>query len=443
MAKPIVAIVGRPNVGKSTLFNKLTGQRLAIVEDTPGVTRDRIFCDCEWCGHKFLLVDTGGIEPNIDDGLLAHMREQAQIAIDSADCIIMVGEIGAGVTAQDQDIAGMLMRSGKPVILAVNKCDKVGEPPMELYDFYSLGIGDIVPISSVHGHGTGDLLDTVCENLHFDDNDEEEEDRIPVAVIGRPNVGKSSLINHILGENRLIVANEAGTTRDAIDTMVENQYGKFIFTDTAGLRKRGKVESGVEHYSVLRSLAAVERSRVCVIMIDATVGFTEQDSKVAGYAHDQGKACIIAVNKWDAVEKDSYTMDKMRKQLEEDFSFMSYAPILFISAKTGQRLDKLFETIQYVDVQNGTRIPTGALNEMLARSTARVQPPSDKGKRLKIFYITQSSTRPPTFVAFVNQKALFHFSYQRYIENQIRENFGLTGTPMRLLIREHGDGSAR
>ena len=443
MAKPIVAIVGRPNVGKSTLFNKLTGQRLAIVEDTPGVTRDRIFCDCEWCGHKFLLVDTGGIEPNIDDGLLAHMREQAQIAIDSADCIIMVGEIGAGVTAQDQDIAGMLMRSGKPVILAVNKCDKVGEPPMELYDFYSLGIGDIVPISSVHGHGTGDLLDTVCENLHFDDNDEEEEDRIPVAVIGRPNVGKSSLINHILGENRLIVANEAGTTRDAIDTMVENQYGKFIFTDTAGLRKRGKVESGVERYSVLRSLAAVERSRVCVIMIDATVGFTEQDSKVAGYAHDQGKACIIAVNKWDAVEKDSYTMDKMRKQLEEDFSFMSYAPILFISAKTGQRLDKLFETIQYVDVQNGTRIPTGALNEMLARSTARVQPPSDKGKRLKIFYITQSSTRPPTFVAFVNQKALFHFPYQRYIENQIRENFGLTGTPMRLLIREHGDGSAR
>ena len=443
MAKPIVAIVGRPNVGKSTLFNKLTGQRLAIVEDTPGVTRDRIFCDCEWCGHKFLLVDTGGIEPNIDDGLLAHMREQAQIAIDSADCIIMVGEIGAGVTAQDQDIAGMLMRSGKPVVLAVNKCDKVGEPPMELYDFYSLGIGDIVPISSVHGHGTGDLLDTVCENLHFDDNDEEEEDRIPVAVIGRPNVGKSSLINHILGENRLIVANEAGTTRDAIDTMVENQYGKFIFTDTAGLRKRGKVESGVERYSVLRSLAAVERSRVCVIMIDATVGFTEQDSKVAGYAHDQGKACIIAVNKWDAVEKDSYTMDKMRKQLEEGFSFMSYAPILFISAKTGQRLDKLFETIQYVDVQNGTRIPTGALNEMLARSTARVQPPSDKGKRLKIFYITQSSTRPPTFVAFVNQKALFHFSYQRYIENQIRENFGLTGTPMRLLIREHGDGSAR
>ena len=443
MGKPIVAIVGRPNVGKSTLFNKLVGQRLAIVEDTPGVTRDRLYGNCEWQDHRFLLIDTGGIEPKADDVLLRHMRGQAQLAIDTADAILFVTDIRSGVTAQDQDIAAMLMRSGKPVVLAVNKCDKVGEPPMELYDFYSLGIGDIVPISSVHGHGTGDLLDTVCENLLFDDNDEEEEDRIPVAVIGRPNVGKSSLINHILGENRLIVANEAGTTRDAIDTMVENQYGKFIFTDTAGLRKRGKVESGVERYSVLRSLAAVERSRVCVIMIDATVGFTEQDSKVAGYAHDQGKACIIAVNKWDAVEKDSYTMDKMRKQLEEDFSFMSYAPILFISAKTGQRLDKLFETIQYVDVQNGTRIPTGALNEMLARSTARVQPPSDKGKRLKIFYITQSSTRPPTFVAFVNQKALFHFSYQRYIENQIRENFGLTGTPMRLLIREHGDGSAR
>ena len=443
MAKPIVAIVGRPNVGKSTIFNKLTGQRIAIVEDTPGVTRDRIFSDCEWSGHKFLLVDTGGIEPHIDDGLLLHMRQQAQIAIDSADCIIMVADLRAGVTPQDREIAGMLMRSGKPVVLAVNKCDAVGEPPMELYDFYALGLGDLVPVSGVHGHGTGDLLDAVCAHLQFEEEDEEEDDRIPVAVIGRPNVGKSSLINRILGEERLIVANEAGTTRDAIDTEVENQYGKFIFTDTAGLRKKGKVESGVERFSVLRSLAAVERSRVCVIMIDATVGFTEQDSKVAGYAHEQGKACIIAVNKWDAVEKDSYTMDRTRKELEESFSFMSYAPILFISAKTGQRLDKLFETIHYVDVQNGTRIPTGALNEMLARATARVQPPSDKGKRLKIFYITQSSTRPPTFVCFVNQRVLFHFSYQRYIENQIRENFGLTGTPIRMLVREHGDGSAR
>ena len=386
MAKPIVAIVGRPNVGKSTLFNKLTGQRLAIVEDTPGVTRDRIFCDCEWCGHKFLLVDTGGIEPNIDDGLLAHMREQAQIAIDSADCIIMVGEIGAGVTAQDQDIAGMLMRSGKPVVLAVNKCDKVGEPPMELYDFYSLGIGDIVPISSVHGHGTGDLLDTVCENLHFDDNDEEEEDRIPVAVIGRPNVGKSSLINHILGENRLIVANEAGTTRDAIDTMVENQYGKFIFTDTAGLRKRGKVESGVERYSVLRSLAAVERSRVCVIMIDATVGFTEQDSKVAGYAHDQGKACIIAVNKWDAIEKNDKTMRENENNVRRVLSFMPYAEIMYVSAETGQRLNKLYDMIDMVIENQTLRIATGVLNEIMTEAVAMQQPPSDKGKRLKLYY---------------------------------------------------------
>ena len=443
MAKPLVAIVGRPNVGKSTFFNRIAGKRISIVEDTPGVTRDRIYADVEWQNRRFTLIDTGGIEPSNDNEILQFMRFQAETAISHADVIILITDLRTGITAADQDVASMLLRSGKPLVLAVNKCDKVGEPPMELYDFYSLGLGELIPVSGVHGHGTGDLLDAVCAHLNFEEDEEDTDDRITVAVIGRPNVGKSSLINHILGENRLIVANEAGTTRDAIDTMVENKYGKFIFTDTAGLRKRGKVESGVERYSVLRSLAAVERSRVCVIMIDATVGFTEQDSKVAGYAHEQGKACIIAVNKWDAVEKDSYTMDAMRKKLEEDFSFMSYAPIVFISAKTGQRVDKLFETIHFVDVQNGTRVPTGALNEMLARATAKVQPPSDKGKRLKVFYITQISTRPPTFVCFVNQKALFHFSYQRYLENQIRETFGLTGTPIKMITREHGDGAVK
>ncbi len=436
MSKPIVAVVGRPNVGKSTLFNKLIGQRLAIVEDTPGVTRDRILSPCEWCGHTFLLVDTGGIEPSIDDGMMQHMRQQAQIAIETADCIIMVGEIGAGVTPTDQDVASLLIRSGKPVVLAVNKCDKLGEPPLELYDFYSLGIGEIVPISSVHGHGTGDLLDAVCAHLNFEEETDQEDDRITVAVIGRPNVGKSSLVNYILGENRMIVANESGTTRDAVDLPVDNKYGKFVFTDTAGLRKRGKVESGIERFSTLRSLAAVERSRVAVIMIDATEGFTEQDSKVAGYAHEQGKACIIAVNKWDLVEKDGNTMAEYRKKLEQDFSFMSYAPIIFISAKTGQRVDKLFEMIKSVDDQNAFRVKTGVLNELLARATSRVQPPSDKGRRLKIFYMTQSGTRPPTFVCFVNRKDLFHFSYQRYIENQIREAFGLKGTPIRMVVRE-------
>ena len=439
MAKPIVAIVGRPNVGKSTLFNKLIGQRLAIVEDTPGVTRDRIYGTCEWQNRQVLLVDTGGIEPSIDDGILLHMRQQAQLAIDTAQ-VIFVTDLRSGVTAQDQDIAAMLMRSGKPVVLAVNKVDTLGDPPLELYDFYALGLGEPYPVSSVHGHGTGDLLDEVYSHLSFEDESEQEDDRISVAVIGRPNVGKSSLVNFILGEERMIVANEAGTTRDAIDSEVENQHGKFIFTDTAGLRKRGKVEEGVERFSVLRSLAAVERSRVCVIMIDATEGFTEQDSKVAGFAHEQGKACIIAVNKWDAVEKDDKTMDVMRKKLMNDFSFMSYAPIIFISAKTGQRVDRLFDLIKYVDEQNALRVTTGVLNELLARATARVQPPSDKGKRLKIYYMTQISTRPPTFVCFVNSKQLFHFSYQRYIENQIRATFGLEGTPVRIIARERGEG---
>lgn len=439
MSKPIVAIVGRPNVGKSTLFNKLIGHRLAIVEDTPGVTRDRLYGNCEWQNHNFLLVDTGGIEPNIDDGILLHMRQQAQLAIETAQAILFVTDIRSGVTAQDTEIANLLMRSGKPVVLVVNKVDSLGAPPLELYDFYSLGLGEPYPVSSVHGHGTGDVLEKICEYLPEQDETEEEDDRITVAVIGRPNVGKSSLVNYVLGEERMIVANEAGTTRDAVDSDVENQYGKFVFIDTAGLRKKGKVEDGVERYSVLRSLAAVERARVCVILIDATTGFTEQDSKVAGFAHEQGKACIVAVNKWDAVEKDDKTMQEMRKKLENDFSFMAYAPIIFISAKTGQRVDRLFELIKYVDGQNALRVTTGVLNDLLARATARVQPPSDKGKRLKIYYMTQISTRPPTFVCFCNSKQLFHFSYQRYIENQIRETFGLEGTPVRILIRERGE----
>lgn len=441
MAKPIVAIVGRPNVGKSTLFNKLTGKRLAIVEDTPGVTRDRLYGDCEWQSSRFLLVDTGGIEPSTDDGLLQHMRQQAQIAIDTAQCIIFVTELKAGVTAQDIDIAAMLMRSGKPIVLVVNKVDSVGAPPLELYDFYSLGLGEPYPVSSVHGHGTGDVLDVVCGFLPDENTSEEDSERIPVAVIGRPNVGKSSLVNYILGENRMIVANEAGTTRDAVDSDVDNDFGSFTFIDTAGMRKRGKVEAGVERYSTLRSLAAVERARVCVIMIDATEGFTEQDSKVAGFAHEQGKACIIVVNKWDAVEKTDKTMEEMRKRLAYDFSFMSYAPIMFISAKTGRGVDKLYEMIVSVDNQNAMRVTTGMLNDLLARAVARVQPPSDKGKRLKIYYITQISTRPPTFVCFCNSKQLFHFSYARYLENQIRETFGLSGTPIRVIKRERGENS--
>ena len=440
MSKPIVAVVGRPNVGKSTLFNKLCGQRLAIVEDTPGITRDRIFANCEWNGHDFLLVDTGGIEPKATEGILAHMREQAQIAIDTADCIIMVVDVRDGLTAADEDVAHMLRRSHKPIILAVNKCDKVGDAPMEMYEFYNLGFDEVMPISSVHGHGTGDLLDAVCAHLDFSET-VVEEDRIPVAIIGRPNVGKSSLTNRILGENRMIVANEAGTTRDAIDTPVDNAYGKFIFTDTAGLRKRSNITDGLERYMVVRALAAVERSRVALILVDATVGFTEQDSKVGGYAHDQGKACIIVVNKWDAVEgKETNTMELQRRDYAECFSFMGYAPIIFISAQTGYNVNKLMQLIRDVDSQNGARVPTGVLNEMLARATARMQPPSDKGRRLKIFYLTQASTRPPTFVAFVNSKQLFHFSYQRYLINQIRENFGLEHTPIRLVIRERGSG---
>lgn len=437
MARPIVAIVGRPNVGKSTLFNKLTGQRTAIVDDTPGVTRDRIYGDCEWLGYNFLLIDTGGIEPASTDIILSQMRRQAQLAIDSAEVIILVTDMRSGVVATDHEVAAMLQKSGKPIVLCVNKCDKIGEPPLEYYEFYNLGLGDPIQVSAVHGHGTGDLLDEVIKYLPKQESEEEEDDSIiKVAVIGKPNVGKSSLVNAICGEERVIVSNIAGTTRDATNTYVSNEYGDFMFIDTAGLRRKSKVEDQIEKYSVLRAKMAVEKATVCVIMIDATEGFTEQDSKVAGIAHEMGKACIIAVNKWDAVEKDGKTMDAYRKKLMNDFSFMSYAPIIFISAKTGQRLDRLFELINFVDQQNVMRISTGKLNDVLASATARVQPPTDKGKRLKIYYMTQASTRPPTFVCFVNKKDLFHYSYQRYLDNQIREVFGLEGTPTRFVIRE-------
>lgn len=436
MSKPVVAIVGRPNVGKSTLFNKLVGARLSIVDDTPGVTRDRIYGDCEWGGRTLLLVDTGGIEPYSDDIILKQMRRQAQLAIDSADVIILVTDVRSGVVSTDREVASMLQKSGKPIVLCVNKCDTVGEPPAEYYEFYNLGLGDPIAVSSVHGMGTGDLLDAVCEYLPPAEENEEEDDTVKVAVIGKPNVGKSSLVNAILGEDRMIVSDIAGTTRDATDSYVENKYGKFVFIDTAGLRRKSRVYDSIEKYSVIRARMAVERAQVCVIMIDAVEGFTEQDSKVAGIAHDLGKACIIAVNKWDAVEKDGKTMDSYRKKLMNDFSFMSYAPIIFISAKTGLRLDRLFELIKYVDDQNAMRISTGRLNDLLADATARVQPPTDKGRRLKIFYMTQASTRPPTFVCFVNRKDLFHYSYQRYIDNQIRSVFGLEGTPTRMIIRE-------
>mgnify|MGYP004707861553 FL=1 len=436
MSKPVVAIVGRPNVGKSTLFNKLVGARLSIVDDTPGVTRDRIYGDCEWGGRTLLLVDTGGIEPYSDDIILKQMRRQAQLAIDSADVIILVTDVRSGVVSTDREVASMLQKSGKPIVLCVNKCDTVGEPPAEYYEFYNLGLGDPIAVSSVHGMGTGDLLDAVCEYLPPAEENEEEDDTVKVAVIGKPNVGKSSLVNAILGEDRMIVSDIAGTTRDATDSYVENKYGKFVFIDTAGLRRKSRVYDSIEKYSVIRARMAVERAQVCVIMIDAVEGFTEQDSKVAGIAHELGKACIIAVNKWDAVEKDGKTMDSYRKKLMNDFSFMSYAPIIFISAKTGLRLDRLFELIKYVDDQNAMRISTGRLNDLLADATARVQPPTDKGRRLKIFYMTQASTRPPTFVCFVNCKDLFHYSYQRYIDNQIRSVFGLEGTPTRMIIRE-------
>ena len=436
MARPVVAIVGRPNVGKSTLFNKLVGKRLSIVDNTPGVTRDRIYGNCEWLGHNMLLVDTGGIEPFSDDVILSQMRRQAELAITSADVIIFVTDIRSGVVAADSEVASMLQKSGKPIILCVNKVDNIGALPPEFYEFYNLGLGDPIAVSSVHGHGTGDLLDEVIKNIPEGSFDDTDEDIVKVAVIGKPNVGKSSLINKISGEERAIVSDIAGTTRDATDTVIHNSHGDFVFIDTAGLRRKSKVEDQIEKYSVIRARMAGERADVCVIMIDANEGFTEQDSKVAGIAHDLGKACIIAVNKWDAVEKTGTTMDVQRKKLMNDFSFMSYAPIIFISAKTGQRLDRLFELIKFVDTQNAMRISTGKLNDVLSAATTRVQPPTDKGRRLKIYYMTQASTRPPTFVCFVNSKDLFHYSYQRYIDNQIREVFGLEGTPTRYVVRE-------
>ena len=440
MAKPVVAIVGRPNVGKSTLFNKLIGSRLSIVDDTPGVTRDRIYGDCEWLNHKFLLVDTGGIEPNTSDVILSQMRTQAEIAISTADVIILVTNIRDGVVASEYEVATMLQKSGKPIVLCVNKCDSIGEPEPEFYEFYNLGLGDPVAVSASHGHGTGDLLDEVLKYLPECEDEEDDDEIIKVAIIGKPNVGKSSLVNKISGVNRAIVSDIAGTTRDTTDTFIENEYGKFNFIDTAGLRRKSRVDDAIEKYSIIRARMAVERANVCVIMIDAVEGFTEQDSKVAGIALEQGKACIIAVNKWDAIEKDGNTMKEYRDKLTNDFSFMSYAPIMFISAKTGQRIDKLYEMISFVHSQNSMRISTGKLNEVLAGATARVQPPTDKGKRLKIYYMTQASTRPPTFVFFVNNAELFHFSYQRYLENQIRDIFGLDGTPVRFIIRERGDG---
>ncbi len=440
MAKPLVAIVGRPNVGKSMLFNKLTGQRTSIVEDTPGVTRDRIYGDCEWCNRHFSLVDTGGIEPSTDNDMLKFMRRQAEIGIELADAIIMVVDVRSGITAADQDVATMLRKSRKPVALAVNKCDSIGYVNPDVFEFYSLGIGDLFETSAVHGHGTGDLLDWVLENIPAEEEDEEESDVINVAIVGKPNVGKSSLLNRILGEERVIVSNVAGTTRDAIDSYFENETGKYNFIDTAGMRRKSKVDDLIEKYSNMRTVAAIERADVCLILIDANDGVTEQDTKIAGLVHEAGKAAVIVVNKWDAVEdKETNTMRDKEAAVREGLSYMLYAPVVFLSALTGQRVDKLYDVIQEVHTQNTSRITTGALNSVLADATARVQPPTDKGRRLKIYYMTQAGTKPPHFVIFCNDARLFHFSYQRYLENQIREVFGLQGTPVRITIRQKGD----
>ncbi len=439
MPKPIIAIVGRPNVGKSALFNKLIGQRLSIVEDTPGVTRDRIYGESDWNGRKFTLIDTGGIEPRTDSEILTFMREQAEIAISHADVIVFLTDIKTGLTASDQEVAGMLQRSGKPIVLAVNKMDSTGNVDPDFYEFYNLGLGDPIAVSAVHGHGTGDLLDECVKYFPPEGDDEEDDDRIQVAIIGKPNVGKSSLTNKILGQQRTIVSNVAGTTRDAIDSYFENETGKYVFIDTAGMRKKSKVDEAIERYSVLRAQMAIERADVCLILIDAQEGVTEQDTKVAGMAHEAGKASIIVVNKWDLIEKDGKTMDRMREDIRRDLGYMTYAPVLFISAMTGQRVERLFELIQYVNNQAATRITTGMLNSVLADAQTRVQPPTDKGRRLKIYYMTQAGIKPPHFICFCNDARLFHFSYQRYLENQIRSVFGLEGTPIRMTIRQKGD----
>ncbi len=435
----IVAVVGRPNVGKSSLFNKIVNQRLSIVEDTPGVTRDRIYCDTEWNGVKFTLVDTGGIEPRTNDVILSQMRAQAQVAIDKADVVIMVVDIQSGMTSTDADVAQMLLKANKKVVLCVNKVDKPGAEPPEIYEFYNLGLGDPFGVSAVHGLGIGDLLDEVVKELKDAPEEPEYEGAIKVALIGKPNVGKSSLVNYMLGEKRMLVSDIPGTTRDAVDSVKENKYGKFVFIDTAGLRKKSKVNENIERYSVVRSYMAVDRADVVLIMIDANEGVTEQDTKIAGFAHERGKASVIVVNKWDIVEKDDKTMNKIKEKVVEDLKYMSYAPVIFISAKTGQRVEKLYELINYVHEQHGRRVSTGVLNDVLADATTKVQPPTDKGKRLKIFYMTQPATNPPTFVAFCNDADLFHFSYQRYLENQIRQTFGLEGTPIRFIVREKNE----
>ena len=440
MAKPVIAIVGRPNVGKSTLFNKLIGERRSIVEDTPGVTRDRIYGETEWRGKRLVLIDTGGIEPKTDSIILKQMRLQAEIAVDTADVIIFMCDVRTGLTADDREIAVMLKKSGKPIIPCINKCDSVGDLPFEFYEFYELGFDqEPIGVSSIHGSGSGDLLDACIEHLSDWENTVEDDDSIHVAVIGKPNAGKSSIINRLLGENRLIVSDIAGTTRDAVDTQIENEYGKFTFIDTAGIRRQSKIDDKIEHFSVLRAHMAVERAQVCLLMIDASTGITEQDEKIAGIAHEAGKAVIIVVNKWDLIEKDNSTVNEFNNKIRTELAYMPYAPILYISAKTGQRVINLFEQISYVHNQSVMRVTTGMLNDVLGDAMIRVQPPSDKGRRLKIYYMTQISVAPPTFVIFCNNIQLFHFSYQRYIENCLRETFGFTGTPIKIIIRMKGD----